>query len=162
MRSTGANTDPLTDHDMTDILDDVDQATGFLAATKGCRFLLDLFQIQGVQDEIARQGGWLEVETHASISWKYDLWKSCPDDAHLVVLCNYADFMNKIQSWVPLMEQQVASCETSLEALAKRFHTTTKSKNLLTKYPQIPDLASHLEEALVRAHSFPSIKGMEY
>jgi hypothetical protein len=59
--SVGSNYDthPMTEHDMEDILDDVDEATSFLAATKGCRFLLDLFQIQGVPDEITRQGGWL-------------------------------------------------------------------------------------------------------
>lgn len=148
----------LTDQDMDDILNDIDEATSFLAAAKGCRFLLDLFQIKGVQDEIVRQGGWLEVENHASISWKHDLWKLCPDDAHLVVLCNYAAFLQKIQSWVPLMEQQVSSCQASLDALAKRFHTTTKAKSLLKKYPQIPVIAVHLQEALVRAHSFPLIK----
>jgi hypothetical protein len=155
------DTHPMTEHDMKDILDDVDEATSFLAATKGCRFLLDLFQIQGVPDEITRQGGWLEVETHASISWKYDLWKLCPADAHLVVLCNYADLFRTLESLLPVMEQQVASCETSLDALAKRFHITTKSKNLLTKYPEIVEIASHVQEALVRAHSFPLVKSAD-
>lgn len=159
--SIRGGTEPWTDQDVSDILDDIDDATSFMAAAKGSRFLLDLLQIKGVQAEIQRQGGWLDVETHASISWKYDLWKLCPSDAHLVVLCNYSAFLHKLQTLVPLMEQQVWSCQASLDALGTRFHVNTKSKNLLTKYPQIPTIAEHLQEGLTRAHSFPLINAFK-
>jgi len=151
----------LTDQDVHDILDDIDEATGFLAACKACRFLLDLLAVPGVQAEIERQGGWWEVETHASISWKYELWKLCPADAHLVVLCNYTAFIAKMESLLPAMEHAQPNCHAVLACVAKRFHVTTKSKNLLQKYPAIPDIAETLQEGLERAHAFPLIQALQ-
>jgi hypothetical protein len=54
--------DVVTALDRDSILQDVEAATSFLKATYAARFLLDLFTAPGVATEVARMGGWSEVE----------------------------------------------------------------------------------------------------
>ena len=156
-RPRQTNPTTLSAEELNQVLDDIYQAQSFLAAAAACRFLVQLWTTHGVQDEIRRQGGWEQLETYASISWKHQLWRLCPDDAHLVVLCNYQALLQRLQCYWQVLEPRVEGCERSLHALAQRFHTNTKSKNLLKKFPQIPALAQCLEEGWERTKAFPLV-----
>ena len=74
---------------MDQVLGDIEEAYSFLSAAFACRFLVGLWTVPGVRDEINRFGGWSKLETYAKISWKHQLWQLCPDGAHLVVFCNF-------------------------------------------------------------------------
>lgn len=154
----GAPPPPSRDKgDMEDIRWDIQEAGCFLATTRACQFLQDLFDSKGVQQEIAVQGGWGKIETLSTITYKYDLWKHCPNDAHLALLSNVKTFSEMIRSLLPEMKKQEESCEKSLDNMAKRFRIKTRSKNLLAKFPEIKTIACYIEEARECASTFPSV-----
>jgi hypothetical protein len=148
----------ISNDELEDILSDIRHAMGFMAATKACRFLLDLLTKPAVQREIDRFGGWTVVERYASIARDFECWRLCPDDAHLVVLCDAGALLKRLHPLCGRLEEHVPNCETSLAELSKRFHTTTKSKNLLSKYPQIPIIGQVLSEGQERVDAFPLVK----
>ena len=147
----------LSSDEMDHILADIEEAHGFLAATSACRFLIDLLTTPGVQDEINRQGGWSTLEYYAKMSWNHQLWKLFPEDAHLVLMCNFEALLQRLQNYLLVMEQHVSSCQDSLAALARRFRVSAKSQKVLRKFPQIAVIARWLEEAEERSNAFPTV-----
>ena len=148
----------FTDVEVEEILSDVRQAMGFLAATKACRFLIDLLTKVAVKREIERFGGWSTVESYAVIARNFECWRLCPHDAHLVLLCDTGALLNRLRWLCGRLEKHFQKCEQSVAALSKRFHTTTKSKNLLKNYPHIRTIAQLLSESQERVDAFPLVK----
>jgi hypothetical protein len=136
----------LKDDELQEVLSAIRYANSFLAAANACKFLVSLWTAPGVKDEIDRQGGWSNVEMYAALSRKHDLWKFCHDDEHLVALCNYEALLQRLQTYLPVMQPLVDKCENGLMDLAERFHTNTRGMNTLNKFPQIVDIANCLRE----------------
>lgn len=151
------NLPPLTLDEIADVVDDIQEASSFVAATRACRFLHRFLSLPRVRHEIERQGGWGEVETYASISWQYDLWKTCPEDEHLVMLCNFDAFYQKIDVFLRAMTGPAQAAQDSLDAMARRFRTKTKSANLKVRHPEISTIAAHLEEAWQVVNALPAV-----
>ena len=116
-----------TDDDVNNLLEDIDDAYSFLAAAHACRFLVELFRVEAVQQEIRRCGGWSLVETYATLSWQYNLYKLCEADAHLVLLCNYDILQQKLIQWLPALMKRISDCSASLQNVSKRFELTSTS-----------------------------------
>ena len=156
----GKTFEPLTEQDKEAVMVDIRAAASFLAAARAARFLVDLLSAPGVQKEIKRMGGWSEIETYASCSWNYDLWKhkAGDGDAHLVVLCNVAALHKRLQSYCTAMEALTDDCEASLAQLHSNFHLATKSKIFLNKYPAVPEIADCHEFWMNLASAFPEIE----
>jgi len=149
---------PLSDDDVHTVVQEIEEATPFLAAARGARFLKDLLAAPGVQDEIERMGGWGEIETYASCIWNYDFWKLCPHDAHLLLLCNPAALHRRLQHYCDAMDELAEDCHASLQRLHKNFHLSTSSKKLLKAFPQIPVIAKSYAECMELADAFPLIE----
>jgi len=152
--------EPLTEQEKEAVLVDIRAAASFLAAARAARFLVDLLSAPGVQEEIKRMGGWSEIETYASCSWNYDLWKhkAGDGDAHLVVLCNVAALYKRLQSYCTAMEALTDDCEAALAQLHSNFHLALKSTPFLKKYPGIPEIADCYEFWTNLASAFPEIE----
>ena len=139
------------------VLDDIHEATSFLAAARAARFLFDLLAPPEVQDEIARMGGWVEIETYASCIWKNDFWKLCPADAHLVALCNVAALQHRLQVYCEAMEELTDECESRLVQLHRNLRLSTKSAVVLRMYPCIKEIAESFEHGMELANAFPLV-----
>lgn len=150
--------EPITTDECDAVLRDIREATGVLAAARAARFLNDLWTTPGVQEEIQRMGGWSEVESYATVSWKYDLWKLCPADAHLVALCNVEYLRRRVDTYCTALEGTVAGCEAALAVVHKNYHLGTKNGSVRGKYPQIAELSRVYAEALQRARAFPLVR----
>ena len=157
--SLRAKAEPLSPEQVQEVLVDVQEATAYLAITRACRFLHSLLSVPGVYSEIEERGGWGEVETHASASWRYHLWKRCPEDAHLVLLCNVDALLIKITNFLTILNDSVESnLVERLKDLSRRFRTNTKSQNLLSKFPEISAVGTLLEDGMKVANSFPTVR----
>ena len=119
--------------------------------------MLDLLEAPGVQDEIARMGGWGEIETYASCIWKNDFWQLCEADAHLVSLCNVSALHRRLQVYCTAMEDLTDACEESLTQLHDNLHLSTKSTALWRSYPCIKVIAESFEQGVHLANSFPHV-----
>lgn len=159
--------EPLTDDQCDAVIKDIREATAFLAAARAARFLIDLLTAPGVQEEIQRMGGgWSEVvETYASISWKYDLWKLRPADAHLVALCNYDSLLRRLDTYCVAMEDLVDTCVAALQVVQTNFRLAgtniSKKKAMLAKYPRIAEIASVYADAMIQAQAFPLVQPVD-
>jgi len=140
---------------------EINYACLFLAATRACKFLVDLWTIPGVQTEIERQGGWSEVEEYAAILWKKHLWKICPDDAHLVLLNDFQFLLERLKIYLPVMEQRATICESDIVDMIRRFRLNTKSANVLGKFRQIPIISLWLDEGKERFNNIPVLSPIQ-
>jgi hypothetical protein len=144
----------LSHSELDQICIDIDEASTVLAATNACKFLQQLLSLPSVQEGIKRQGGWQAVETYAKYSRDYELWKLCPEDKHLVVLCNYTSFYKILGTAVKLLKDPSMYARQSLDALKKRF----RLDYLRSRDPQIQKVAECLDEHLSHASKFPTVQ----
>lgn len=158
--STRNDAPPLSLNQVQEIVQDIQYATDFLAATRACRFLVDIMAIPGVHAEIERRGGWIDVQTFATLSWTHDLCQLCPDDAHLVMLSNFDVLWQRLRAHLPTLEQLAHVCDNALVEATKRLKlkTTKKSKELWDKYPDISFLAQVLAEGRDKADNIPMVE----
>ena len=147
----------LSEKEIEEVCSDIDDAAQVLSARNASVFLKALLSSTSVQEEIQRQGGWTKVETYATYSWMYDLWRLCPEDEHLVPLYDFDGFLRRLKLVVRATEETSLAAEESLDSLAKRFRLNTKSKNLLTQHPEIYTVSEYLKERLAHANIFPSV-----
>jgi hypothetical protein len=125
------------------------------------RFLIDLWTVPNVSNEIERMGGWSEIETYADTSWKFDLYKLCPADAHLVPLCNVAVLLKRLRWYCQSMEDSIVSCETALEEVAKNYFLSgPDSLSMRRKYPPIDGIALLYTDGLAQARAFPRVEAV--
>ena len=144
---------PLTQDDVAAIVSDVEQAQRFLDAARACQFLSDLMDSAGVREEIAQVGGWERIESHANKILSYGLSKWCPDDAHLVVLGNAEQFLQRVGRYKMEMQKLVASCEQSLAEMGKRFNC--KNKGARKRNKVLCTICSVLEDG--KRFTFPQV-----
>ena len=149
--------DQLEPDDLADVLHDIDQATAFVSAVDACRFLVDLFSIERVQNEVERRGGWGQLQTYAALSWQYELYESIAEDAHFVLLANAATLFDRFPAYRSILLSREADCLQSLMELSKRKRLTTKSQMLLQQYPQIQLMQDRLEQGRDRVKLFPRV-----
>lgn len=145
--------------DLEGVILDIQDATFFLAASRAACFLSELLDVNGIDEEIKRCGGWSLVENYATLSWNYGLWKVIPHDSHLVPLANVFVLKKRLSQLAPSMRRLGKECDAALKALAKRFSLRTKSKNILARYPQIPTVSKLYHEGIECAN-FPSVKSV--
>ncbi|ACI65974.1 predicted protein [Phaeodactylum tricornutum CCAP 1055/1] len=155
-REKGRSSNGLTTN-LTDVVRDIEEACSFLAAAQATVFLRDLWTAPGVAREISRRGGWTETEDYATMSWKFDLWKLCPNDAHLVVLSNHTALFQRLEHLATRMMTPQRDCQSALQALETRFRLRTKQASLLSRYPEIGVAAETLQQGLAVAN-FPTVR----
>jgi len=145
-----------------DIDNDIHDATAFLAAAKACQFLVELFSIPSVQEEIERCGGWDLIETHATTIWKFDLWMLCPLDKHLMLLSNFSTLFDKLKLVLPSMLDEVPEAEFALQELEKRLRLKTRLKAVTKAHPCTLEFKKTLQEGRRRAEIFPRVAESKY
>ena len=148
---------PLEQDQLAQILAEIQYAYKFLAASRACKFLVDLWTAPGVSEEIERQGGWTMLEGYASSLFDLGLYKQCPDNSHLVALANHGFLLKRLQDYSKEMLPLVNTCEKELKRLEIRFRTNTKTTNVLRMFPQIIDLKLMLDEGKERYENVPEI-----
>lgn len=155
-------TESLTEDDCCSVMQDIQEATAYLAAARAARFLLDLLTAPGVSNEIERMGGWSHVETYASTLWTYDLYKLCRSDAHLVALGNYPALLQRLRTYTAtaMTEHVVEQCEQALTLVYENYHlkaAADKKSAWLRKYPALADIAQLYTECMEQAQAFPRV-----
>lgn len=129
----------------------------FVESSRACRFLVDLWTQPGVKEELERVGGLDLVETYASMSWNYDLYKIRPENAHLVALCNISQLMSQLVQWKTLMEPLEHAALEGAQKIVKNYRFTTKSKKILTAYPLITRLKNVYDETMSSIEKIPVV-----
>jgi hypothetical protein len=148
---------PLTLTQIEDVQADIDEAFRVLMVANASQFLMDLLAIPKVQSELKRQGGWGEVETHASLLWRYEIWGIHQEEAHLVLLCNVTTLSKRLSTLVSALQGPSETARVCLTDLGARFRVTTKSVELRRNYPEIATLGEHLREWWEQAQTFPTV-----
>ena len=158
--------EPLDEMEIREVIDDIGQARDFLSAVRSCRFLLDLLSNKGVQAEVQRHGGWSQIETYASLCWKYRLNRICPADAHLVALSNVEALKTRLQQFVALLEANATACRDRWVDVEDRFvpvfesikykkgKKTLDEKSLIAS---LEDIARAWQEAKEVVESIPAV-----
>jgi hypothetical protein len=121
----GRKNKPISDEAVRSIVSDIHEAQSFCDAAVAIRFLSNLLNFPGVRQEIAKVCGWGCVERHANKIRRYELIKSCPDDAHLVLLSDTNRFFARVDTFKMALEHQIAPCQRRLEAMAVKFKCGT-------------------------------------
>jgi hypothetical protein len=141
--------------DLPHVVADLQEAHCVAAAAEACRFLVDLLRIAGVQKEVARRGGWTEVEQLAATSRRYQLYKCCPQDAHFVLLSEYNVLYKRLLFWLPMLTKAARPIARELEGVETRFRCTTKSKDLIKRFGVVIDTVKQHVQHETR---FPRVK----
>lgn len=147
----------LDDDQLDQILSEIEYAYKFLAASRGCQFLVKLWTAPGVSEEIERQGGWAVLEGYASSLFDLELWKQCPDNSHLVALADQRFLLKRLKDYSDEMLPLVKTCEKELKEFEVRFRTNTQSSSILRAFPQIKDLKRMLDDGKERYENVPEL-----
>ena len=147
----------LSNEEVKQVFADIDEAANILSAKRATDFLCGLLSSAKVQEEIERQGGWKLVETYAQYSREFELWKLCPEDEHLVALCDFEFLFRRLGEIVTVMELPSHAAQKSLDELSKRFRLKTKSVNLRKSNPEIGTVGVYLDERLQYESLFPTV-----
>jgi hypothetical protein len=156
LRSIGE--DIVTAADRDAIVADIDDATSFLKAVYAARFLYDLWMAPGVPEEVARMGGWSDIESYAATSWKLQLYQLCTADAHLVPLCNYPLLMQRLQQYCQFMECHVIQCWAALDSIATNYQIHVKRKRKVSLY--LDGITKHFQDAMMDVNALPQIESV--
>jgi hypothetical protein len=154
MRGIGKS--PASPKDLEAIISDMYLAQGFLSACKACRFLADLKNWPGVDEEIQRLGGWGILEKCAKQFRCFQLERLSPNDAHFCILDDVGVLMDRVeQCWIAY-EDAADACTRALDQQWMRFECGSKSWKRRERYPEINIVEEVLVEGL-KAHMFPHI-----
>ena len=100
-------------------------ASAFMGCHSAAQFLVDLFQIDFVHSEIQRRGGMEDLETYATMLWKFHL--ASPGDAHLVLLSNVQSLIDRLSVWTQQTQAQADEGWDTLQALHKKVKKWPKN-----------------------------------
>jgi len=131
LHGPGKKKNPITDEAVEAVVSDIHEAQSFRDAAVACRFLSNLMSFPGVREEIAKVCGFECVERYAKKIRGYELIESCPDDAHLVLLCDTNRFFERIDSYKAAMEKLIAPCEKRLDEIAAEFKCGTHTCDVI-------------------------------
>ena len=144
----------ISECDMETILSETSAAQGFLAGAKACRFVNELLNWPGVEDEITRLGGWGIIERCAKQFRAFHLERVSPNEAYFVLLSDTKLLRDRVRRCDVAMVQALNDCTTALNDQWVRFDcdNTKKWKSV----PVIGILRDLLLEGL-KAHMFPNV-----
>ncbi|KAI2502199.1 hypothetical protein MHU86_12251 [Fragilaria crotonensis] len=144
----------LSESDVETILSETCAAQGFLAGGKACRFVSELLNWPGVNEEITRLGGWGIIEQCAKQFRAFHLDRVSPHEVHFVLLSDMALLRERVQQCEQAMQHALERCTTALNDQWVRFDcdNTKKGKSV----PIICVLRDLLLEGL-KAHMFPNV-----
>jgi hypothetical protein len=146
-----------SDEDVDVVEGEIHYALEFMESARACKFLIDIWDHPGVKEELDRVGGLDLVETYASMSWNYDLYRICPDDGHLVPLCNIAELISRLRKLNTSMEPLAEAALDGAQKVAKNFRFATKSKQMLRCYPLIRRLKRVYDETMHIVEEIPIV-----
>jgi hypothetical protein len=146
-----------SDEDVATVEGEIVNALEFIESARACKFLVDLWDHPGVMEELDRVGGLDLVETYASMSWNYDLYSICPEDGHLVPLCNITALISRLRNLNASMEVLSEAALDRAQTVAKNFRFATKSKTILRSYPLIQRLKQVYDETMHTVEEIPII-----
>eukprot|EP00977_Amphora_coffeiformis_P008205 scaffold1834_cov175-Amphora_coffeaeformis.AAC.11 len=152
---------PLSPSEVEELQDDMNYAFQVLITLSATNFLLDLMSLPKVVSEIKRLGGWGDVETYATLLWRYELWDIHPDCEHFVLLSNFKTLTERLASVKEALREAGEVANVSLKDLGDRFriNATKKNKTILRQfYPEINIVDEALEEGWKAVHAFPTVR----
>ena len=127
----------LSNHDVQDILLDIQVSHTFLAGIRARRFIYELFTWPGVSEAILEAGGWIKIEFLANIFQECQLTNDVPAEGHFVLLSNVNALLSQISEEEETLLDIEQKCEDTLRRLWKRFRCGTRNKDLLKMNPCI-------------------------
>ena len=159
-RSSKVQLAPLSPEQVQDVEDDIHDAFSVLVTYNATTFLLQLLSITKVKSEIRRLGGWGDVETFATLLWRYELWESQEDYEHFVLLSNYNNLFDRLVSIKAALGTAGEAARVSLQDLGDRFRVNTKKNKavLVRNYPEIKTVDEALEDGWKAANLFPVVR----
>jgi len=152
---------PLSQSEVEELQDDMNYAFQVLITLSATNFLLDLMSLPKVVSEIKRLGGWGDVETYATLLWRYELWDVHPDYEHFVLLSNFKTLSQRLISVKQALCEAGEVAKVSLTDLGDRFriNATKKNKIILRQfYPEINIVDEILDEGWKAVRAFPTVR----
>jgi hypothetical protein len=150
----GLGKDGFSEEEIENITSEVLSAQGFLAGAKACKFISELLNWPGVNDEILRLGGWSLIEDYATTLRTYKLYKLSPYESHFILFGNIQEFTSRVNRCWLEMQTAVEECTSSLNALWKRLECDNTKKRKI--FPIINYFRDLLLDGL-KAHMFPNL-----
>jgi len=143
---------PLTDTELTEVLNEINVAFGVLLGAHAADFVLGLLQAPGVQDELHRLDDcWMQLQRYAQ---QVGEEQAHVGDVHLVsFFASLDDWWTQLQNW----NLNVQAAHVALEGLTLRFGLRTKTPNVLRRFPQIVILRECLQAGYDALESIPSV-----
>eukprot|EP00546_Thalassionema_frauenfeldii_P018115 CAMPEP_0178902366 /NCGR_PEP_ID=MMETSP0786-20121207/4563_1 /TAXON_ID=186022 /ORGANISM="Thalassionema frauenfeldii, Strain CCMP 1798" /LENGTH=630 /DNA_ID=CAMNT_0020573621 /DNA_START=100 /DNA_END=1993 /DNA_ORIENTATION=- len=155
-------TENVSDEAMVTIVNETVDAQQFLAAAKACRFIIELLNWPGVEEEISRLGGWTLIEKCATQFHLHCLDKFSPNDAHLSVLKNVPVLLERSRQCWNNMQNAAKDCTDELDNMWIRFqcdqYSTVPSNKKSRRNKKRSGVT--IKEVLVEGlqhHMFPNI-----
>ena len=145
----------LKQHDVDQVILDIEDAHIFLTTARACKFIFELMTCPGVKEEIERIGGWSTVKRFGQTIVEFHLHRACQNDAYFALLCDIDAFTDRISRYHVAMESAVHICENSLEKLWSRFRCASQTKSFLARNPLIVYISDEL--LADKTFKFPTI-----
>mmetsp|Transcript_11336 Transcript_11336/g.16649 ORF Transcript_11336/g.16649 Transcript_11336/m.16649 type:complete len:641 (-) Transcript_11336:187-2109(-) len=150
----------ISDENLDTVLNEIGNAQRFLAAAKACRFISDLLNWPGVEEEISRLGGWNLIEECAKQFHCHRLDSLSSNDAHLSVLKNVKEFLKRVVQCWNNKKDAAKDCTDELDTLWIRFQcdqfSIIQSQSKRNRKRSGVTVKEVLTEGLQR-HMFPNI-----
>lgn len=159
-------TTPLAEEDVDAVLQDIRDATSLLDVSRAVKFIIDLFNAPGVQDEIQRMSGWSPIESYATWSLKYSSWKLFPADSHLVALHNVKLLLQRLQAFYIKIASTIDDSEGDLQTVRKNYFVVdnglaaarrSKACKAASEIPPLVEISKTWNEGMTRARYFPLV-----
>jgi hypothetical protein len=144
----------LSEEDIEVITSEVLSAQGFLAGAKACKFISELLNWPGVDDEIRRLGGWSLIEDYAKTLRAYNLYRLSPYESHFILLSDVKEFTSRVSRCWGEMQTAAENCTSSLNALWVRLECDNTKKRKI--FPIVNYFRDLLMDGL-KAHMFPNL-----
>lgn len=154
---------PLSPVEVEELQDDMNYAFQVLITFSATRFLLNFISMPEVVSELKRLGGWGEVETYATLLWRYELWEIHPDSEHFVLLSNFKTLSERLTSVHDALYEAEEVARVSLKDLRDRFrvNATKKNKTILRQlYPEINVVDEALSAGWKAVRAFPHVRAI--
>lgn len=146
----------LSEENVHDIMQDIEESHIFLAGIRACKFIYSLLTWPGVSKAIDEVGGWKKIEVLASTFQNCSLSCEMPAERHFILLGDVNALLKKIHKEADNLSAVEEECEDSLRKVWRKFRCGTRNKELVELNPCIRIFQKEMKEGS-RQTKFPRV-----